>query len=254
MVNKILKFILILFVVTAVILGGVYFYKKKNSGNNQTGLPGCQQSALNNKSAIKAFKESGGAYAVHFVIKDYYCRYNETKDKKIYQEAVNYIKNEMPSNVTPDIKIDYFNDKNFFYLLQTEPYSNICPDKLPEICKYNLKQTYYNNTIPSEEWCNNICSLITKYESDKAKYAEEVLNITNWDVPSKNYWKLIMAWRFGFDDAKKILDSVSDQKLKDFYLQKARTNFILQISCDNLQKEAAKFYCLEDKFNNYFSF
>lgn len=142
-------------------------------------------------------------------------------------------------------------EEAFLFNLAFGNVSEICPDKLPLLCKRNNGVFFQE----SDEWCNHICQTLAQYEKDKDKLEKEVINFKDWKIKglySRPFtWRLAVAYRFGGKEAAlKVCDNAPDEKQKNSCLNSLMIYESKNWSCEESFDRLTQLIC-DYQLENY---
>lgn len=177
------------------------------------------------KQIASANEEDKLNFAIDQTTKYLNCKLADNKDEKLYNTAKAFIQGLMIQEESKEKHLRLLDDvysriraeDSFIFQLALGDWSDICPNKLPNLClnnSYNFQESVQFSFV--EDDCKNICSLIEQYSNNQDKLYTEIIDNKEWTNDDLYYesqykFRIAIAYHFGKQDlALKICDNIND--------------------------------------------
>jgi len=137
------------------------------------------------------------------------CKVRYEKDENLYNKAKSFIeeltiqgenKEKTLARLNDSNKLDSFKLDSFSIQVALGDLSQICPDKLSDLCLKEAVQFSIDQKEAVIKDCGNVCNIIKQYSENKDKLEKEVINNKKWidEIYENQYrFRTSIAYRFG---------------------------------------------------------
>ncbi len=124
-----------------------------------------------------------------------------------------------------------------------EDSEKICPDKLTEMCMYEIGEMVENKE-KAKTYCENFCNKISNYSNNENILFDDIKDESYLDNEVSYFSMAALAYRFGgIDLANDVCNKVNDDGKINCLILINSFDYIKNIDCSDVKKNLADLYC-----------